>query len=32
MPAAPIFNRALSDPPLRHRLATAAGYLGYGIV
>ncbi len=32
MPAAPIFNRALADPALLNRLATAAGRLGYGVV
>jgi hypothetical protein len=32
MPAAPIFNRALSDPTLALRLGTAAAALGYKIV
>lgn len=32
MPAAPIFNRALADPALLRRLATAATELGYKLV
>jgi hypothetical protein len=32
MPAAPVFNRALGDPALLHRLNTAATRLGYRLV
>ncbi len=32
IPAAPLFNRALSDPALLPRLAWSANHLGYGIV